>query len=185
MIGEGRQESRHGPRIEQPVRSRYMRSRGAGQRNKFGSGVTSGTSTVWPDTVCFPTGLVEETPSYFRERAKQCRCSRRQFRVAAIDAPHLGRRQPPPIPAVTSLRRSSAGSIPPTSLAIGSFTGKVPRTAGAIRRGAPGSLRVRPETSCGITELSEHQSDGGKAEESERIVVEGFPVLGQTAAGPA
>jgi hypothetical protein len=43
-------------------------------------------------------------------------------------------------------------------------------------------LRVRPKTSCGITELSEHQSDGGKAEESERIVVEVFPVLGQTAA---
>ena len=49
------------------------------------------------------------------------------------------------------------------------------------RTGSP-SLRVRPKTSWGITELSEHEADRGEAEEGERIVVAVFPVLGETAA---
>ena len=42
-------------------------------------------------------------------------------------------------------------------------------------------LRVRPETSSRITELSEHEANGGEAEEGERAVVEVFPVLGKPA----
>jgi hypothetical protein len=42
-------------------------------------------------------------------------------------------------------------------------------------------VRVRPETLSGITELSEHQADGGEAEASERGVAEVFLVLGETA----
>ena len=44
------------------------------------------------------------------------------------------------------------------------------------------SLRVCPETSRGITEFSEHQADGGEAEEGEGVSVEVFPVLCQAAA---
>jgi hypothetical protein len=49
------------------------------------------------------------------------------------------------------------------------------------------ALRVRPETSWGITEFSEHQANGREAEEGERIVIEVFPVLGEpsTAIEPA
>src|ERR1017187_6912308 len=43
-------------------------------------------------------------------------------------------------------------------------------------------LRVCPETSRGITEFSEHQADGGEAEEGEGVAVEVFPVLGEAAA---
>src|ERR1019366_2196144 len=43
-------------------------------------------------------------------------------------------------------------------------------------------LRVCPETSRGITEFSEHQADGGEAEEGEGVAVEVFPVLCQAAA---
>ena len=35
-----------------------------------------------------------------------------------------------------------------------------------------------------IAELSEHQADGGEAEEGERVVVEVFPVLGESATAP-
>src|SRR6202167_2054528 len=47
--------------------------------------------------------------------------------------------------------------------------------------GRPG-LRVRPGTSCGITELSEHEANGCEVEKSERVVVEIFAVLGEAAA---
>src|ERR1019366_10746532 len=43
-------------------------------------------------------------------------------------------------------------------------------------------LRVCPKTSRGITEFSEHQADGGEAEEGEGVSVEVFPVLCQAAA---
>src|ERR1700691_1514368 len=43
-------------------------------------------------------------------------------------------------------------------------------------------LRVRPETSCEIAEFSEHQADGGEAEEGEFVPVAIFPGLGQPAA---
>jgi len=44
------------------------------------------------------------------------------------------------------------------------------------------SLRVRPGTSCGITELSQHEPDGGGAQEGERFAIEVFKVLGKPAA---
>ena len=44
------------------------------------------------------------------------------------------------------------------------------------------TLSVRPKTSCGITELSEHEADGGEAEECEGGVVAVFPIAGQTSA---
>ncbi len=44
------------------------------------------------------------------------------------------------------------------------------------------SLRVRLETLRRITEFSEHRPDGREAEESERVVVEVLPVLGEPAA---
>src|SRR5271167_1710455 len=43
------------------------------------------------------------------------------------------------------------------------------------------TLRVRPETSSRITELSEHKADGCEAKEGERVVVEIFPILGKPA----
>ena len=43
-------------------------------------------------------------------------------------------------------------------------------------------LRVRPETLCRITEFSEHESNGRELDEGERVAVEVFPVLGQSAA---
>ena len=42
-------------------------------------------------------------------------------------------------------------------------------------------VRVRPETSLGITEFSEHESDGGEAQEGECVTVEVFPVFGEAA----
>jgi len=42
-------------------------------------------------------------------------------------------------------------------------------------------LRVCPETLCGIAEFSQHEADGGEAEEGERLAVEAFPILGQSA----
>ena len=45
-----------------------------------------------------------------------------------------------------------------------------------------GSLRVRPETLCRITEFSEHESNGRELDEGERVAVEVLPVLGQSAA---
>src|SRR5258708_17652833 len=42
-------------------------------------------------------------------------------------------------------------------------------------------LRVRFETSSGVTELSQHEADGGKFQERESIAVEIFPILGETA----
>ena len=53
-------------------------------------------------------------------------------------------------------------------------TGKPPFRAG--------SLRVRPETLCRITEFSEHESNGRELDEGERVAVEVLPVLGQSAA---
>ena len=47
---------------------------------------------------------------------------------------------------------------------------------------SPLPLRVRPESSIGITELSEHESDGGEAQKNEGAEVEIFPILGQPAA---
>src|SRR5271165_5274695 len=52
-------------------------------------------------------------------------------------------------------------------------------------RRAPGgaaTLRVCPRTSRGIALLSQHKADGGEAEEGERLAVEAFPILGQSAA---
>ena len=43
-------------------------------------------------------------------------------------------------------------------------------------------LRVRPISSCWITDLSEHEADRGEAEENEGAEVEIVPVLGQSAA---
>src|ERR1700751_3557016 len=43
-------------------------------------------------------------------------------------------------------------------------------------------LRVRFKTSSRVTELSEHEADGGKFQEREGVAVEVFPILGETAA---
>src|SRR4051794_7073079 len=43
-------------------------------------------------------------------------------------------------------------------------------------------LRVRPKTSCGITELSDHQADRGKSQEGKRVVITVLPVLGEPSA---
>lgn len=43
------------------------------------------------------------------------------------------------------------------------------------------ALRVRPETLSGITEFSEHEADGGEAQEGECATVEIFPVFGEAA----
>src|SRR6516225_3888658 len=45
-----------------------------------------------------------------------------------------------------------------------------------------GGLRVCPETSCWIAYLSQHEADGGEAQEGERLAVEAFPILGESAA---
>ncbi|SRR6266566_3287959 len=42
-------------------------------------------------------------------------------------------------------------------------------------------LRVRFKTSSGVTELSQHEADGGKFQEREGVAVEIFPILGETA----
>ena len=44
------------------------------------------------------------------------------------------------------------------------------------------SLRVSPETSGWITELSQHEADGGEAQEGERRTIEVLPVLGEPSA---
>jgi hypothetical protein len=44
------------------------------------------------------------------------------------------------------------------------------------------TLSVRPRTSCGIAELSEHEADGGEAEECKRAVVAVFPITSQAPA---
>jgi multidrug resistance efflux pump len=44
------------------------------------------------------------------------------------------------------------------------------------------ALRVRFKTSSRITELSQHEADGRKFQERERVTVEIFPVLGEAAA---
>ena len=43
-------------------------------------------------------------------------------------------------------------------------------------------LRVRPETLCGVTEFPQHEADGCELEEGNRVAIEAFPVLGQSAA---
>ena len=43
-------------------------------------------------------------------------------------------------------------------------------------------FRVRFKTSSRVTELSEHEADGGKFQEREGVAVEVFPILGETAA---
>src|SRR5215212_5287998 len=43
-------------------------------------------------------------------------------------------------------------------------------------------LSVRPKTSCGIAEPSEHEADGGEAEERERAVGAVFPITRQAPA---
>ena len=45
-----------------------------------------------------------------------------------------------------------------------------------------GVFRVRFKTSSRVTELSEHEADGGKFQEREGVAVEVFPILGETAA---
>src|SRR5437660_614998 len=49
-------------------------------------------------------------------------------------------------------------------------------------RGATTALRVRPKTSCGITELSDHQADRGKSQQGKRVVITVLPVLGEPSA---
>ena len=44
------------------------------------------------------------------------------------------------------------------------------------------ALRVCPETSSGITKFSEHKADGGQVQESQRLAIEIFPILGEVAA---
>jgi hypothetical protein len=46
----------------------------------------------------------------------------------------------------------------------------------------PDRLSVRPSTSGGITEPSEHEADRGETEERKRAVVAVFPISGQTSA---
>src|ERR1035437_4885114 len=43
------------------------------------------------------------------------------------------------------------------------------------------NVRVRLESSLGITEFSEHEPDGGEAQKNEGTEVEIFPILGQPA----
>ena len=43
-------------------------------------------------------------------------------------------------------------------------------------------VRVCPERLRGIGKLSQHEADGGEAEEGEGLAVEAFPILGQSAA---
>ena len=59
----------------------------------------------------------------------------------------------------------------------------VPRlvTCPAAASSAEISLRVCPETLCGIAEFSQHEADGGEAQEGERPAVEALPILGQSA----
>src|SRR4030095_6365601 len=40
-------------------------------------------------------------------------------------------------------------------------------------------LRVRPETSGWIAKFSEHEADGGEAQESERRAIEVLPIFGE------
>src|SRR4029434_3603168 len=64
-------------------------------------------------------------------------------------------------------------------------THKVSASAGLMNKTLAAldlTLSVRPKTSCGITELSEHKADGGEAEECEGGVVAVFPIAGQTSA---
>lgn len=44
------------------------------------------------------------------------------------------------------------------------------------------ALRVCPKSLCGIAELSQHEPDGGEAQEGERLSVEIFPILGKPSA---
>jgi hypothetical protein len=44
------------------------------------------------------------------------------------------------------------------------------------------TLRVRPQSSCGITKFSEHEADGGEFDEGQRCTREIFEVLGEPAA---
>jgi hypothetical protein len=48
-------------------------------------------------------------------------------------------------------------------------------------RGIIGAHRVGPKTSSLITEPSEHEANGGEVQESERLPIEIFRILGQTA----
>src|SRR5271163_1293047 len=52
----------------------------------------------------------------------------------------------------------------------------------ALRARGAAPLRVRFKSSSRVTKLSQHQTDGGKFQERESIVVEIFPVLGEAAA---
>src|SRR5712691_8159214 len=70
-------------------------------------------------------------------------------------------RDPPPAGDVIVLSTDLAGGADPVS-------GKV--------------LRVRPKTSSRITELSQHEADGGEFQECKRAAVEIFPVLGEAPA---
>ena len=47
-----------------------------------------------------------------------------------------------------------------------------------VSAGRP-TLRVHPGSYCGLTELSEHQSDGGPTQERKTVAVQAFPVFGQ------
>ena len=67
------------------------------------------------------------------------------------------------------------------AIALLAFAGVV-RSTQSSDSSLDGSLRVRPETLCRITEFSEHESNGRELDEGERVAVEVLPVLGQSAA---
>jgi hypothetical protein len=52
---------------------------------------------------------------------------------------------------------------------------------GGLRQTQSCLLRVHPGSYRGLTELSEHQSDGGPTQESKTVSVQAFPVFGQAA----
>jgi hypothetical protein len=54
----------------------------------------------------------------------------------------------------------------------------MPRKA---RRKRPRTLSVCPETLSGITKLSQHEADGGEAQEGKPLAIEVLPILGQPA----
>src|SRR5690349_8531356 len=65
------------------------------------------------------------------------------------------------------------------------YNAQGPQALGDLRRRngtSPSVLRVCPGTSCGIAEPSQHEADRGKAEEGERLAIEGLPILGQSTA---
>jgi len=60
---------------------------------------------------------------------------------------------------------------------------KPPRVGPGVQERQPViALRVRLKTFSRITELSQHDADGGEFQECEGVAIEIFPVLGEAAA---